>query len=140
MKVSAGILITNGKELLVCHVTNTKRYDIPKGEISENEDIIQTCIRETFEETNVIVDRKKLIDLGEFSYLSSKRLHLFLYQLDELPNTENMVCTSYFEFYGKEFPEVDGFKYVKYTDLKRYVSKNLFNCLQNVLQKYERRG
>jgi hypothetical protein len=37
MKISAGMLITDGVHLLVCNVTGSKNFDSPKGLIEQEE-------------------------------------------------------------------------------------------------------
>lgn len=53
MKISAGMLITDSDHILICHVTGSKKFDIP----------IEACIRETLEETNLGYKKNRLKDL-----------------------------------------------------------------------------
>lgn len=133
MIISAGVIITNGTVILLGHTTNAKHWDIPKGIIDDNESPIEACIRETREETDVHLDRLLLEDLGVHRYRRDKKLHLFRYEPDTLPLIDNMSCTSFFEKYGNQVPEIDDFKYVPISYLKYYTTENMFNTLSGVL-------
>lgn len=43
--------------------------------------------------------RNNLKDLGEFEYLHTKNLHLFLYPLQKLPDIQYLKCTAYTKFW-----------------------------------------
>jgi ADP-ribose pyrophosphatase YjhB (NUDIX family) len=64
MVISSGILIIKNNEILLCHPTNApwfNSYSIPKGKVDENDkDLIDTAIRETYEEVGIIVNRNKI--------------------------------------------------------------------------------
>ena len=76
--ISCGVVILNPRhELFVCHATGTARWDLPKGVQDPGESTRQTAVRETWEETSLVLDPETLADLGQFEYLAAKRLHLF---------------------------------------------------------------
>ena len=131
MKISAGVIITDDINILLGHVTLTKRYDIPKGEIKDNESTIEAAIRETKEETGIILKKSNMNDLGLLNYLKDKKLHLFKYKIDKMPS--NLKCTSTFERYGKQYPEFDSFKIVPIKDVQSHISLNLYNSLKSFL-------
>ena len=133
MKTSCGVLITDGKQLLVCHVTLQPQWDIPKGVMDGLEDCKATAIRECFEETGVIIKPEYLQDLGMFEYLPTKKLHLFKVTIAPLPDVRKMKCTSTFERHGRAYPEVDNFMYCPYPDLERFTSVKLFPVLKRAL-------
>ena len=71
-KITAAIVII-GKagDILGCHSTGKPKdsgYDFPKGCVEEGETDIDAAVRECFEETNIKVDKEKLIDC-EYPYL-----------------------------------------------------------------------
>lgn len=74
--VSAGVVVTDGNSLLLCHVTGAKHWDLPKGKIDLGEEPITAAVRELREETGLIVDPVSLVDLGRFAYKKNKDLHL----------------------------------------------------------------
>ncbi len=136
MKTSAGLILTNGIVLLGCHSTNNSFWDLPKGEIRENEDPLKTCIRETKEETDLDIPSTTtypIKDMGVFDYIKSKKLHLFALNIPILPPVRYMKCNSTFEMHGKTYPEVDDFKYIKFEEINEYFTPNMVNVLDKIL-------
>ena len=115
MPVSCGTLVVNpAGELLLCHVTNTARWDIPKGMQDAGEAPLAAAMRELQEEAGIGFEAQRFIDLGSFAYRPDKRLHLFLVRVDEeLGDLSQLVCTSFFPHpkSGKPTPETDGFRW-----------------------------
>jgi len=143
MKTSCGLLLTDGKKLLLCHVTNKPQWDIPKGVQEEGETPIQCLLREVKEETGIVFDKEEIehiIDIGIYDYLPAKKLHLFLFETENLPDAYLMACNSMFTMYEKDFPEVDAFEYVPFDSLVNYTSMKLFPVLEkSVLTYYQSR-
>ena len=80
MVISAGLLVIKNNKILLCHPTNAKwlgYFSIPKGHVEEHEtnkeDYIDTAIRETFEETGLLIDYN-LINKKEYciNYIDKK--------------------------------------------------------------------
>ncbi|MFG6120121.1 NUDIX domain-containing protein [Thalassobacillus sp. B23F22_16] len=133
-KLSAGLILSNGEMFLGCHSTGNWFYDLPKGEVGEEEDPRSTCVREVREETNLDIPKDKLVDLGVFDYNPKKGLHLFLLKVDKLPNTAEMSCSSCFihRYTKKETPEVDGYKYIWFGEQENYMTKNMVKVINEV--------
>lgn len=136
-ELSCGLMIDLGGKFVCCHSTGKKwqpaTYDIPKGHLESGEDPLETAIRECREETGIdYSDRNKteFVDLGKFKYTSNKDLHLF-YIVDDgrISDVKKLKCTSYFERFNRQWPEVDGYSTFTrdYTDL-------LFKSLQKVVE------
>lgn len=134
---SAGLILTDGFHFLGCHSTGNCFYDLPKGTIEENEEPIDACVREAFEETNLTVNKEELIELGVFSYNRYKNLHLFCLYTNELPNIKELTCNSFFYHPGKKqnCPEADGFKYIEFDNMKYFVTKNMYKVLSDIKEK-----
>lgn len=111
--VSCGNLVIDAAgRILLCHVTHTRHWDIPKGLQDPGESTLDAARRELLEETGLAFDPARYVELGEFDYRPDKRLHL--YRIDvgaELPVLSHLVCTSHFPHHatGQETPEADGF-------------------------------
>lgn len=134
-KMSSGLILTDITVFLGCHSTGNWFYDLPKGEV-EHEDPLTTCVRETKEETNLDIDPDHLEDLGIFEYNPQKNLHLFLFVTETLPDIDSMRCTSTFvdRYTKKVRPEVDGYRYIPFSEKEKYVTKNMNKVLNRVEQ------
>lgn len=133
-KLSAGLILTDGEWFLGCHSTGNWFYDLPKGEVGQYENPKETCIREAKEETNLNVPADHLEDLGVFDYNPKKDLHLFLWKVEDLPDTDEMKCSSYFihRYTEKETPEVDGYRYIRFGEQENYMTKNMVKVINDV--------
>jgi 8-oxo-dGTP pyrophosphatase MutT (NUDIX family) len=119
--LSCGTLIVNtSRQLLLCHVTNTPRWDIPKGLQDPGETPLQAARRELFEEAGLRLDEELFSDLGEFEYRRDKRLHLFKVEAaDGLCALDELRCTSFYPHpvTGAATPECDGFRWASRSDI-----------------------
>ncbi len=75
--ISCGVIVTDGKRLVLGHATRSPRWDIPKGGIERGETLEQTARRELREETGLAAPTGALSALGTFPYLRDKDLALF---------------------------------------------------------------
>ena len=96
--VSCGTLVVNPRgELLLCHVTDTPKWDIPKGMRDPGESELEAALRELREEAGLEFAAEAFRDLGPFEYRRDKRLHLYLVRSGpELDSLEHLHCSSYF--------------------------------------------
>lgn len=119
LPVSCGTLVVNRHgQLLLCHVTGTAKWDIPKGMQDPGEDTLAAAMRELREEAGVAFDPARFEDLGGFAYRRDKRLHLYRVRVDgcgddELGDLSQLACTSFFPHpvTGAATPEADGFRW-----------------------------
>ena len=121
LPVSCGTLVLDSAgQLLLCHVTGTAHWDIPKGMQDPGETTLQAAMRELHEEAGISFEATRFQDLGEFAYRRDKRLHLYLVRVhDELGQLEQLACTSYFAHpvSGRLTPETDGFRWARRSQL-----------------------
>ena len=121
-QLSCGTLVINGEgKLLLCHVTGTASWDIPKGLQDPGETPLQAARRELFEETGLSFDEALFQEIGEFDYRPDKRLHLFKVEVgDDMCSLDELQCTSFFPHHitGKPTPEADGFRWASRDEIR----------------------
>jgi 8-oxo-dGTP pyrophosphatase MutT (NUDIX family) len=118
-KLSCGLVIVNDQaELLLCHVTGQDHWDLPKGGAGPGEPPLLAALRETREETGLLLDAADLLDLGRLPYRPRKDLHLFATRLPRLP-LNGLHCESRFSQggTGARLPEMDGFAWVPFAEV-----------------------
>lgn len=120
--VSCGVLVINRRrELLLCHVTGTAKWDIPKGMRDPGESSLAAAMRELQEEAGLCFAPGRFDDLGEFAYRPEKRLHLYRVEAgDELTTLDRLACTSFFAHHktGRQTPEVDAFRWASRDEVR----------------------
>jgi 8-oxo-dGTP pyrophosphatase MutT (NUDIX family) len=132
--LSAGTILSDGTYILGCQPFGRKVasgcFDLPKGHWEQGEELVDTAVREMFEETGHIVKREWLIDLGRYEYVPLKDLHIFFCATDALPQISLLNCTTFFPYKGKDVPEVIGYRWIPVDELHWF-----FPSLQKVLEK-----
>lgn len=119
---SCGTIVINKRgEILLCHVTGTRNWDIPKGLQDPDEATLAAAQRELQEETGLQFDGALFEEIGSFDYRSDKRLHLYrLHAPEDFDSLGHLICTSHFPHHltGKPTPEVDGFCWATRDDIR----------------------
>ena len=134
---SAGIIFIKhnlGEEyIFMGRATNSKpsRWDIPKGHIEEGETPIQAAVRECQEETGFVVNPYDLSYIGKFNFSSNKDLHIFI-SSGYPPKVETPTCSSMFTMYGKTFPEMDAYKWVRMSKIDTHAGKSLAKVIKAI--------
>lgn len=129
----AVVMINNEGDILGVHATGRKPgqgYDFPKGLAQEDETDILAAARELKEETDICIydldkhnvwnKMHKLVDAGIYPHGKDKLIHIFLYKTEYFPDLNTLRCTSYFERYGKQIPEVDGYAIISKENRYRF--------------------
>ena len=131
--VSCGVIITDGKRLVLGHATRSPRWDIPKGGVEAGETLEQAARRELREETGLAAPAGELTALGTFPYLRNKDLALFAWVVNELPDPSALVCSEYFVLpNGTRLPEFDRFGLFTRDEALTRVGKNLARLLAEI--------
>jgi 8-oxo-dGTP pyrophosphatase MutT (NUDIX family) len=107
--VTCGVIVTDGRRVLLGHATRSPRWDIPKGMAEPGEEFIAAACRELQEETGLLVREEELVPLGRRPYRSGKDLALFLWRPAAMPDPSTLVCVSCFSWKGRDLPEFDRF-------------------------------
>ena len=120
---SCGTLVINRRgELLLCHVTGTRNWDIPKGIQDPGEDPLEAAKRELREETGLEFREELFEEIGNVDYRPDKRLHLFRVRAPEdFDSLGHLICTSHFSHHitGKPTPEMDGFRWATREEVRK---------------------
>jgi putative (di)nucleoside polyphosphate hydrolase len=127
---SCGVIISDGRRLVLGHATHSPRWDIPKGIAEPGESFVTAAVRELEEETGLTVLPDALRDLGVHAYLPGKDLALFAWMPAEMPLAERLVCRSTFALpSGAIVPEFDKFGVFAWDAALGKVGKNLARLL-----------
>jgi len=123
---SHGVVIIDAEaELLLCHATGGRHWDIPKGMAEPGEDSATAAAREAREECGVVIDPAALHDLGRFDYRPDKDLHLHAVLIDRI-DTAQCVCSSVFrDRFGRLRPEMDDFRWTPFDQVQDRCAKNM---------------
>ena len=120
--LSCGTLIVNPRrELLLCHVTHTAKWDIPKGMLDPGETELEAAMRELREEAGLMFEPGQFRDLGPFPYRRDKRLYLFMVEPGPgLDNLAHLHCSTSFAHHatGLPVPEMDGYRWAAREELR----------------------
>lgn len=130
---SAGVIITDGAQLLIGHVTNHAYWDIPKGQMDPGESALAAAQRECEEETGIQIPSHELRLLGLFDYKPKKNLVLYVQNVPTMPDPASCVCKSKFKnARGIWEPELDAFKLIKWHEIAHHCQPALVKLLEQV--------
>jgi len=134
-RLSCGIVVLlETHELLLCHVTGQRQWDLPKGGIDAGETEREAALRETREETGLVLAGDALFDLGRHAYTAKKDLHLFAC-LSARVDARELQCTSSFvdRASGRVRPEMDGFGWFAFDRIAALCTPKLVHVLTAAL-------
>jgi 8-oxo-dGTP pyrophosphatase MutT (NUDIX family) len=130
---SSGVIVTDGKRLLLGHASRSPRWDIPKGGAEPGETLAEAAVRELREETGLAAPEAALTALGVFPYLRTKDLALFAWVVATLPDPKTLACSEYFTLAdGTHLPEFDRFGLFPREAALTKVGKNLARLLAEI--------
>jgi putative (di)nucleoside polyphosphate hydrolase len=136
LATSCGTLVINHRrEILLCHVTGTDHWDIPKGIQDPGESTIAAAMRELREETGLEFDRALYEEIGSFDYQRHKRLHLYKVRAPlSLNQLDHLVCTSHFSHHktGVLTPEMDGFRWASRHEIRALCAPRMTERLLSI--------
>jgi 8-oxo-dGTP pyrophosphatase MutT (NUDIX family) len=125
--ISSGLFLLNkDNKVLICHPTNHKAtsWSIPKGKVDEGESLISAAIRETYEESNILIPiYSKFIELPIVEYKHKRKtLCSFLVLESQNPtiifNNFDLKCNSNVPIEKGGYPEMDDYKWVELDEAK----------------------
>ena len=135
MKESVGLVIINDNKILACIPFSNKGYDIPKGLTEKNESRPQCMVREVWEETGISLNylcyQEDYEFLGTFKYTREKILSLYKTHMNV--DISRLKCNSYFDYKGKQVPEVIGYEWASFENIDKFY-KSLQPILREVIK------
>jgi len=139
-QTSCGVIVTDGRLVLLGHATRSPRWDIPKGTAEPDENFADAAVRELREETGLVASPDELAVLGVHPYLRSKDLALFRWEPRQLPDPESLTCNSHFPLpNGTLLPEFDRFGLFPWDEALSRIGKNLARILSSIPRESPRR-
>ena len=135
-RLSCGVVVLlESHEILLCHVTGQRHWDLPKGGSDEGESPLQAALRETEEETGLVLGAESLFDIGRHAYTAKKDLHLFAL-LSARIDPRELHCASCFveRLSGRSRPEMDGFGWFAVERLNELCTSRMAAVLTQALE------
>lgn len=137
---SAGIIVKYDRKYVLGHATGNKHFDIFKGKMEEGETPIQAALRETEEESGLVIPPSTIEYLGCENYNKTKNLELFIAQLNNVKfDINNLSCYSTFEEDGEEKKEMDYYGVFDFDTMVENSCKSLRKILlkwQDYIERY----
>jgi 8-oxo-dGTP pyrophosphatase MutT (NUDIX family) len=119
------LLLAASSELLLCHSTGNRHWDIPKGLAEAGESSADAALREAREECGIAIDPRALQPLGRFAYRPEKDLSLHAVLIERI-DPARCVCTSTFvDRFGRTRPEMDDFRWTPFAEVETRCAKSM---------------
>lgn len=143
--IAAGIFIVrkNGS-LLVCHPTNHKAdfWSIPKGKTEDGETMLETAIRETYEETNLDLRGTTNFNIHELEPVNyshgKKKIYPFLFWETSSSDMDwdaiEIKCNSNVPVDRGGFPEMDEYKWVTLEEARSILHETQVACIDKLIE------
>ncbi len=125
VKIAGIFLVRKDNKILLCHPTkhSPNFWSIPKGRVDKGEELLDSALRETFEETNVdLAEWKVMHNLDPIEYETDKKI-LYCYAVFETQNNFDfesfeLKCNSNVAPEKGGFPEMDGYRWATLKEAK----------------------
>ena len=133
-KDRVAVIITDGKNVIVGQTPQRVKKglegncDLPKGHAHEGEDLETAAKREVNEEIGLKLDSIEQVT-DKLPYLKGTTITFFVSKMQELPAESSLKCKSFFEYNGKQYPEIAAYHHVPLTSLEKYLYKGLAKTL-----------
>lgn len=123
---SHGVLVLDADaELLLCHATGGRHWDIPKGMAMAGETSAQAALREAREECGLRLDPLRFDDLGRFTYRPDKDLWLHALLIERVDPSQCVCSTFFTDRWGRLRPEMDAFRWARFDEVPVLCARNM---------------
>ena len=136
------VLVTDGKMVLTGQspqsVRTNGKFDLFKGHAKIGEGLREAACREVREECGLNLSEADLEQISEpIKYLSGTTITFFVYHLEKLPSLYSLKCNSFYEYKGKQFPEIAAYHRVPLEKLESALYASLVKAMNagNVFEK-----
>lgn len=121
-----GVLILDAAaELLLCHATGTRHWDIPKGLADDGESSAAAARREVREECGLAFDPLALQPVGHFRYRPDKDLSLHAVLIERVDPSLCVCSSTFIDRFGRLRPEMDDFHWTPFDEVGARCAKNM---------------
>ncbi len=128
------VILHPGREVLLCHVTGQRHWDLPKGGIDRGETPREAALRETREETGLVLAAEALADLGRCRYTLKKDLHLFAICVPRFELGALHCATRFLDrASGRWLPEMNGYGWFAFERIEAMCATRLGRLLRHEL-------
>lgn len=128
-KQRVAVIITDGHDVLVGKSPQNrfKEFaccDLMKGHAQVGEGLEEAALREVQEECGLRLTNLKKIS-SELKYSKGTTLTFFVSHMEKLPDPNSLECQSFYEYNGKQYPEIAQYLAVPIDELPTYLYKGL---------------
>ena len=123
------LLLAASAELLLCHATGTRHWDIPKGIADAGETSIAAACREAREECGLALDPAALQEVGHFRYRPDKDLALHAVLIERVDPSRCVCASTFVDRFGRVRPEMDDFRWTPFDEIAALCAKNMASLL-----------
>ena len=120
-------------ELLLCHATGTRHWDIPKGLAEPGEAAADAAVREAREECGLEFDPRALLPLGAFAYRPDKDLALHAALIERIDPKTCRCSSTFVDRFGRLRPEMDAFRWTPFDEVATLCANNMARVLTAAL-------
>lgn len=130
------VIITDGYDVLVGKSPQNrfKEFaccDLMKGHVQVGEGLEEAAIREVQEECGLRLANLKKIS-SELKYSKGTTLTFFVSRMEKLPDPSSLECQSFYEYNGKQYPEIAQYLAVPIDELPTYLYKGLDELTKDI--------
>lgn len=119
------LLLAASEELLLCHATGTRHWDIPKGLAEAGESSAAAALREAREECGIALDPQSLQEVGRYRYRPDKDLDLHAALIERIDPARCVCSSTFVDRFGRVRPEMDAFRWTPFAEVGAHCAKNM---------------
>jgi 8-oxo-dGTP pyrophosphatase MutT (NUDIX family) len=121
-----GVLILDASaELLLCHATGARHWDIPKGLAEAGESSAAAAWREAREECGLELEPRTLQPVGHFPYRPDKDLSLHAVLIERIDPSQCVCSSTFVDRFGRVRPEMDDFRWTPFDEVGARCAKKM---------------